>query len=137
MTRIALAAAVAIGIGSASAQPPSPTAKLDAGVTAFKMPLAAAKLQLIESRGGMTVKLSTETAAVSGAKFYIGDGDIALLLEATNEGIRLQGDVKLPHGHVLPLHATVPVKAGYLKAENLKAGDVYAILPGLVFELPK
>jgi hypothetical protein len=118
---------------SLAVQPPSPTAKLDAGVVAFKMPLAAVKMALVESRGGMTVKLSTETAYVSGSKFYIGDGDIAILLEATNDGIFLQGQ-KLTHGQSLALHATVAVKPGYKKAEDLKAGDVYAILPGQIFE---
>jgi hypothetical protein len=77
------------------------------------------------------------SASVEGEKLYIGDGAVAIDLVAhPSQGIFLQG-VKYHQGDKFAKGGSIKVRPGHKKATDLKPGEVYVVLPGVSFELPK
>ena len=106
-------------------------------VVQVRMPAEDIRFAFVESRGGMTVELRTESTSVQGRKLYVGDGAVALELEANDSGIWLQKSERFGQGDRLPVGSTIAVKPGYHSAVDLKQGDVYVILQGIKFQMPR
>jgi hypothetical protein len=110
---------------------------IDGGVVQVRLPGEDATLLYVETRGGMTVKLQTDNSSIAARKMYLGDGNVAVLLEAHPlKGPVFQGD-ELDQGYVFQKDATIKVRPGYKKAVDLPVGSLYVILPGVTFEVPK
>lgn len=110
---------------------------IDSSVVQVRLPGEDATLLYVEAKGGFTVKLETEHSSIEARKLYLGDGEVAVLLEAHPlNGPYFQG-AALNQGFVFKKNATIPLKLGYKKASELPPGSVYVILPGVTFEAPK
>ena len=123
--------------GHVYAQEQEPTTIHD-GVVQVELPDEDVTLHWFESRGGMTIQLETQKATVQAQRMYLGDGKVAVELVADHpDEIRFQGQSTVKHGHKFLNRSVIQVQPGYKKAVELKPGDVYVILPGIRFELPK
>lgn len=110
---------------------------IDSSVVQVRLPGEDATLFYVEAKGGFTVKLETENSSIEARKLYLGDGEVAVLLEAHPlKGPYFQG-AELNQGFIFKKNATIPLKRGYKKASDLEPGSVYVILPGVTFEAPK
>jgi len=110
---------------------------IDSSVVQVRLPGEDATLLYVEAKGGFTVKLETENSAIEARKLYLGDGNVAVLLEAHPlKGPYFQG-AELNQGYVFKKNATIPLKHGFQRACDLAPGSVYVILPGVTFEAPK
>lgn len=109
---------------------------IDGRVFQVELPAEDVTLLYVEARSVFTVRLKANTASVEGQKMYIGDGKVAIdLVASSNNGILLQG-VKYKQGAQFKNGAAIMVRPGYKKASELKRGDIYVTLPGVLFELP-
>lgn len=114
---------------------PPETVSIDGRVVRVELPPADVSLSYVETKGGMAIKLAAGAASVQGSKFFVGDGVVAVPLEVVpGRGIVLQGKTVLLHGHEFKRDSTVTVLPGFRKASDLRPGDVYVTLPGLVFD---
>ena len=105
-------------------------------VTQIKLPAEDVTLYYVEARDVFTVRMKTKSASVEGQKMYIGDGRVAIDLVAhSTKGIFLQG-MEYKQGDQLKKGVTIEVRPGYKNATELKPGDVYVTLPGVLFSLP-
>lgn len=110
---------------------------IDGSVTQIELPPEDVTLFYVERKGGFTVKMETDTAAVEGQKFYIGDGKIAIdLIAHPSKGIFLQG-VHYRQGEKFKKGSAIKVRPGYKKASTLRPGDIYVTLPAVLFKLPE
>ncbi|MFO0869285.1 MAG: hypothetical protein U0935_10170 [Pirellulales bacterium] len=127
---LAVVAASAI-VGVACAE------SIDGRVVTVELPVADVTLSYVETPGAFSVELDAGNTAVRGQKFYLGDGQVAVELRATeSQGILFQGTEQLNHGYVIKKYDVVKVRPGFKRASELKPGDVYVIFPGLQFVLP-
>ena len=111
---------------------------IDGRVVQVELPNEDVTLYYVESKGGMAVELRTPSASVSGTKFYVGDGKVAVeLVSHGTNGIFFQGKTKLKQGFVSKKYAVVDVLPGHKKASELGPGDVYITMPAVNFMLPK
>jgi hypothetical protein len=108
---------------------------IDGRVVQVALPPQDVTLMFIEAREVFTVRLETPSASVEGRKLYIGDGDVAVDLVATHQGLSLQG-VACRQGDQFKKGSTIQVRAGYKKPAELKPGDVYVVLTAVFFKLP-
>lgn len=110
--------------------------KLPAGVRLRVIPPDEIKLMFVESFGGMTVALTTKKGVwINARKMYVGDGTIAVTLEANNHGIWMQGSRRFSQADRFP-RALIKVRKGYKRIEQLKPGELYVILRGVTFVEP-
>ena len=110
---------------------------IDGRVVVVDFPFEDIQLKYVESRGGFAVHVNAKSVYVSGTKFYVGDGTVAVKLESTaSKGIVFQGVTKLEHGFKFNKGEIITLLPGHKKASELKPGDVYLKLP-LVFQEPK
>jgi hypothetical protein len=109
---------------------------IDGRVVQIQLPAEDLTLYYIEARAGFTVKLAAKTAFVEAPRMYIGDGTIAVELYADPiHGIRLQ-KTDLDQGDQFKQDSRIQVQPGYRRAVDLKPGDIYVTLPGIIFDLP-
>lgn len=117
-------------------QPGKMDSSIDGGVLQVKMPSEDLTFSYVE-RSVFTVQMESESASIEGTKMYLGDGEIAIELKAhPSEGIRLQG-LPIKQGHMIRKGDSIEVLPGYRKASELRSGDVYVTLPGVLFQLPQ
>lgn len=110
---------------------------LDSRVTKLKLPVADVELSYIEANPQMMVEIAAGTTTVQGVRFFVGDGRIAVPLEADSlNGIKFQSTQMLQHGHKFAKYSTVELEKGYLTVDDLQPGDVYVIMPAINF-VPK
>jgi hypothetical protein len=111
---------------------------IDGRVIRVRMPIEDVVVNYVETKGGMSILLRADKGAEFwGQKFYVGDGQTAVLMEVTEQGILFQGKPIVEHGSHFKKNADIQVLPGYKKASELKPGDVYVILPAIGFVLPK
>jgi hypothetical protein len=110
---------------------------LDSRVAKVKLPVADVELSYIEASPQMMVELAAGTTTVQGVRFFVGDGKIAVPLEADSlNGIKFQSTKMLQHGHKFAKYSTIELEKGYLTVDDLQPGDVYVIMPAINF-VPK
>lgn len=110
---------------------------IDGRVVKIDFPVADVSLGYVETPGVFSVELDAGSIAVRGQKFYLGDGKIAVELEAhETKGIFFQRTEHLNQGFVFKKYDVVKVRPGYKRAGELKPGEVYVVFPGVKFELP-
>jgi hypothetical protein len=109
---------------------------IHSGVVQVRLPREDLTLLFVEARGGMTVCLKGVESQVEGRRLFLGDGRVAVALEATTAGILFQGRTGLNQGFRFRVGSVVRLLPGYRKAAELKPGDVYVTLPGITFEAP-
>ena len=108
--------------------------KLDSRAIKVKLPVADVALSYVEASPQALVEISAGTTTIEGVRFFIGDGKIAVPLEADPlNGIRFQENQKLEHGHRFAKYSIVEVEPGYKAVDELKAGDVYIVFPAVNF----
>lgn len=111
---------------------------VDGRVLQVMLPNEDVTLYYNETKGGMSMELRTPSASVSGTKFYIGDGQVAVEMRVhSTDGIVFQGKTKLAQGFMFKKYAVVEVLPGYKRAGELAPGDIYITLPAVNFQLPK
>lgn len=109
---------------------------IDGRVVQFQMPAEDFTLYYVEAREVFTVKLASKTASIEAPRMYIGDGEIAIELYANSiNGLRLQSTDK-KQGDTFKQDSRIQVEPGYKRASELKPGDLYVTLPGIIFDLP-
>ncbi len=106
-------------------------------VTQVRLPAEAIRFSFTETSAGMAVRMKAGEASIQSRKMYVGDGSVAILLEANDSGIWLQGTEKYRQADTIASGSTINVKRGFLSVNDLKKGDVYVVLEGIHFELPK
>ena len=135
--RSAILTALAVLLVSFSA-PAQGADRIDSRVVQVRMPDEDVEIAYVERRECFTVELLAKSASVEGVNFYVGDGTVAVELEAhASDGIFLQGKTKLQDRHFFKKGATVKLLPGYKRASALAPGTVYVMLPGVTFEVPK
>lgn len=112
-------------------------ADADPGVVHVRLSKSDVGISFVESSGGMTVELKCQSASVCGRTLYIGDGSVAIPLTANNSGIWLQGKSRYRQGDRFRVDSTISVRPGYKSVRDLAPGNVYVVLPGVEFVLPK
>ncbi|MGC4002074.1 MAG: hypothetical protein QM811_02550 [Pirellulales bacterium] len=118
---------------SAQAQGPI----LDTRIISVRMPQEDLTLCYFEGSPSMGIELTSLSASIRGNRFYVGDGEIALLLDASQSRLTFQGTADgIAHGHVFKKGAKLQVLPGYKQVTDLKPGDVYLEFPGITFVLP-
>lgn len=118
-------------------QLPAFAQSIDGRVVQLQLPAEDFTLYYVEARAVFTVKLAGKTAFVEAPRMYIGDGVVAVPLRADEtNGIFLQ-DRKLVQGDQFKQDSRISVAPGYKRAVDLQPGDLYVILPGIIFDLPK
>lgn len=87
---------------------------IDGRVTQVALPVEDIHVSYVEAKGAVYVKLDARTASVGGTRFYVGDGKIAVELEArSSKGIFFQGrDDLLPQGSVIAKYSVIDVLPG-------------------------
>jgi hypothetical protein len=131
-TMIWLFGLVLIGIVPLLAYDEEP--RLDSRVVKIELPVADVKLSYVEARPQMLVKISAGTTTVEGVRFFVGDGKIAVPLEADPlNGIRFQKNQKLTNGHRFEKYSIVELESGYSTVDELKPGDVYIVFQAVNF----
>jgi hypothetical protein len=129
-------AMTAIALASTLVMPPQAESEsIDGRVVQVQLPLEDATLLYVEMKGGMAIELKTATASFRGTKFFLGDVAVPMQVVPTR-GIVFQGKTKLEQGFQFTEKTVVKVLPGYKRAVDLAPGDVYVILPGVVFEMP-
>ena len=108
---------------------------IDGRVVQLQMPAEDFTLYYVEAREVFTVKLACKTASVEAPRMYIGDGEIAIDLFISSDGIRLQKTL-LKQGDGFKQDSRIQMQPGYKRASELKPGDLYVTLPGIIFDLP-
>lgn len=111
---------------------------IDSRVTKITFPAEDVVLSYGERAPVFVVGLTAAGASLEAPKMYIGDGEVALPLRADeSKGLFFQGNIPLKSGHKFVKGSTVEVHPGFARAKDLDPGDVYVILPGVKFVLPK
>ncbi|QDU29889.1 hypothetical protein ETAA8_50050 [Anatilimnocola aggregata] len=110
---------------------------IDGRVVVVDFPFEDFHLEWVESKGSFSIHVKAKSVYVSGHKFYVGDGTVAVRLESDNRrGIVFQGQTELDHGYKFKKGEIITLLPGYKQAADLKPGDTYLILP-LVFKEAK
>lgn len=109
---------------------------IDGRVVQLQMPAEDFTLYYVEAREVFTVKLASKSASIEARRMFIGDGEIAVELYAHSiNGIYLQTASK-KQGDQFKQDSRIQVEPGYKRAADLKPGDLYVTLPGIIFDLP-
>jgi|GEM_PF-2961826 hypothetical protein len=112
--------------------------RLDSRVVQITLPVADVELSYIESNPHMTVELTAGTTTIEGVRFFVGNGKIAVPLEAdVQHGIRFQQTQRLHHGHKFAKYSSIELEDGYKTVDDLKPGDVYIVFPAVNFNPKK
>lgn len=128
-------AVLILAVLAVSSSRPALGGTIDGRVLLVELPAEDYTLYYVE-RSVFTVRLKGATASIEGREMYIGDGEIAIPLVAhASKGIFLQGE-PYEQGDKFEKGATIRVRPGYVKAVDLKPGDVYVTMRGLTFNLP-
>lgn len=107
---------------------------LDSRVPKIKLPVADIELSYMEASPRMMLEIVAGTTTIEGVRFFVGDGKVAVPLEADElNGIRFQKSQLLKHGHKFAKYSTVELEEGYLTIDKLKPGDVYVVFPAVNF----
>lgn len=107
---------------------------IDSRVVTIKLPVADIELNYVEANHGMAIEMVASTTKISGNRFYVGDGKVAVLMEAdTLNGIRFQETQMLVHGHTFKKYSIVELQPNCKSVSDLKPGDVYVEMPALNF----
>lgn len=110
---------------------------LDSRVAKIKLPVDDVELNYCEANPHMMVELVAGNTSIQGVRFFIGDGKVAVPLEADSlHGIKFQSSQVLKHGHKFAKYSVVELEEGYLTISDLKPGDVYVVMPAVNF-VPK
>ncbi|HEV7279943.1 MAG TPA: hypothetical protein VGN57_06975 [Pirellulaceae bacterium] len=112
---------------------------IDSRVVQVELPLEDLLVSYVESPSGMLVQVSAGKASVSGTKFYVGDGEIALELKVEHpRGILFQGrEDWIGHGSRFEKYSVIEVLPGYKQNSQLVPGDVYVKVRGMNWKLPE
>ena len=107
---------------------------IDSRVVKIKLPVADVELNYVEANHGMAIDMVAGTTTISGTRFYVGDGKVALLMEADAlNGIRFQESQMLVHGHTFKKYSIVELQPNCKSVGDLEPGDVYVEMPALNF----
>lgn len=110
----------------------------DGRVIHFRLPKEDIGIDYVERLPVFLVNLRTKDAEIEAQDLYIGDGDVAIPLQAhQSKGIFMQGDIQLKSGDRFEKGSKIKLKKGFKTAKELKPGEIYVILPGVTFERPK
>jgi hypothetical protein len=148
--RTAFTALIVIGAGGilvAGDAPPVPPItqeqpKLPAGVTRVTLPPGIVTLEYVAvkepAKGRPTLRLTVGKTVLQGERIYLGDGKVAQLFEATEEGIHWalttgkKGFVE--NTHIWHPGSGIDLGKDYWTVNGLKPGSVYVTTPSIKFE---
>jgi hypothetical protein len=107
---------------------------IDSRVVKIKLPVADVELNYVEANHGMAIEMVAGTTKISGTRFYVGDGKVAVLMEADPlNGIRFQESRMLVHGYIFKKYSIVELQPNCKSVGDLEPGDVYIEMPALSF----
>jgi hypothetical protein len=111
---------------------------LPAGVTRITLPPGEVTLEFVKSKKTPTVKIIVGQTVIEGERLFLGDGKVAMEVEATKEGMHFPSSTG-KKGLVLEGEwtnqpgAVIDLGTDYLGLDQLKAGSVYVITPSVKF----
>lgn len=112
--------------------------QIDGRVVQVTLPHSDIQVVYLEARGGMSLELTAGGVKVIAPKIYVGDGKVAIPLEAHGtDGIFLEGSKSVNSGHVFKQYSVVEINAEHKLASDLQPGDIYIEFPTVNFKVKK
>ncbi len=109
---------------------------VDGRVVQVRFPVEDVVFSYVEARTLFTVQMESKSASIEAPRMYIGDGEVAILLEARgDQGLYLQGE-SISQGNGLKAGSAVKLRPGFKKAADLAPGTIYVTLPAVQFDVP-
>lgn len=110
---------------------------IDGRVVQITLPSEDYSVIYTETKGGMSFELRGKTSSIQGQRLYVGNGTIAVLLEAhPSDGVIFQGQIDA-NGLKFTKGSVIQVKPGFKKATELQPGDIYVTLLNIDFQISK
>ena len=113
---------------------------IPAQVIQVVFPAGDVSISIVETKKGKAVRVSVKDSSVQAKRVYLGDGNVAVEVEATEDGVRIngkKGGLTSNLGYTFEKGSIIAILPGQLKAGAVKAGEVYATVPGIEFVLEK
>lgn len=148
--RVAVAFALLL-VASQSLAAPAPRRR-EGAVRRIILPAGAVKCENVKTPGGVVVRVTAGKVVVEGKRLFLGDGKVAMVIEATDQGMRfvhawgMQGESEstgtIGGGKFFVIdgtHTDQPGAAWLLEpdcptADKLEAGSVYLVTPSIHFK---
>jgi len=133
---LVVAVAVFAVVGGSGRARSEEEARIPLVITQVTLPASDTVITLVEQKKGRAVRVMSKGVVVQAVRIFLGDGKVAIEIEASADGVRMNGAFTAP-GFKFHKGAVIELPADHLKAAELKAGDVYVIAPGITFEAQK